>query len=58
MVNGLHHEPRNIEWRDFALLLDMVRSLGGQALVVSAPFSGPFLDYWGVTPVERAQVLR
>jgi len=55
MVNGLHHEPRNIEWRDFALLLDMVRSLGGQALVVSAPFSGPFLDYWGVTPVERAQ---
>ena len=55
MVNGLHHEPRNLEWRDFALLLDIVRSLGGQPLVVSAPLSGPFLDYWGVTPVERAQ---
>ena len=55
MVNGLHHEPRNLEWRDFALLLDIVRSLGGQPLVVSAPLSGPFLDYWGVTSVERAQ---
>jgi hypothetical protein len=38
MVNGLHHEPRNIEWRDFALLLDMVRSLGGQRSL-SAPRS-------------------
>jgi D-alanine transfer protein len=55
MVNGLHHEPRNIEWGDFALLLDIVRSLGGHPLVVSAPFSGPFLDYWGVTSLERAQ---
>jgi D-alanine transfer protein len=55
MVNGLHHEPRNLEWRDFALLLDIVHSLGGRPLVVSAPLSGPFLDYWGVTSVERAQ---
>jgi len=55
MVSGLHHEPRSLEWRDFALLLDIVRSLGGQPLVVSEPMSGPFFDYWGVTPVERAQ---
>jgi D-alanine transfer protein len=50
----LHHEPRNIEWRDFALLLDMVRSSAGRRSW-SAPVLGPFLDYWGVTPVERAQ---
>ena len=55
MVDGMRHEPRNLEWRDFALLLEIVRSLGGRPLVVSAPCSGPFLDYWGVTPVERAQ---
>jgi D-alanine transfer protein len=55
MVSGLHHEPRNIEWRDFALLLQIVHSLGAQPLVVSAPLSGPFLDYWGVTPLERSQ---
>jgi D-alanine transfer protein len=55
MVDGLHHEPRNLEWRDFALLLDVVHALGARPLVVSAPFAGPFLDYWGVTAYERAQ---
>ena len=27
MVDGMRHEPRNLEWRDFALLLEIVRSL-------------------------------
>ena len=55
MANGLRHEPRSLEWQDFALLLDIVRALGGQPLVVSAPFHGPFYDYWGMTADERAR---
>jgi len=55
MVKGLRHEPSNPEWQDFALLLDIVRALGGQPLVVSAPFHGPFYDYWDVTADKRAR---
>ena len=55
MANGLRHEPRSLEWQDFALLLDIVRALGGQPLVVSVPFPGPFYDYWGMTADERAR---
>jgi D-alanine transfer protein len=55
MANGLRHEPRSLEWQDFALLLDIVRALGGQPLVVSAPFPGPFYDYWRMTADKRAR---
>jgi hypothetical protein len=55
MVKGLRREPRNLEWQDFTLLLDIVRALGGKPLVVSAPFPGPFYDYWGMTAAERAR---
>lgn len=55
MEKGLRHEPRSLEWQDLALLLDIVRALGGQPLVVSAPFPGPFYDYWGMTADERGR---
>jgi D-alanine transfer protein len=55
VVEGLRHEPRNLEWRDFSLLLDTLRALGAKPLVVSAPFPGPFFDYWGVTADERSR---
>ena len=55
VLDGLRHEPRNLEWRDFALLLDTLRALGAKPLVVSAPFPGPFFDYWGATAAERSQ---
>lgn len=55
MAKGLRHEPRSLEWQDLALLLDIVRALGGQPLVVSAPFPGPFYDYWGMTADERGR---
>jgi D-alanine transfer protein len=55
MVKGLRREPRNLEWQDFTVLLDIVRALGGKPLVVSAPFPGPFYDYWGMTAAERAR---
>ena len=55
MVKGLRREPRSLEWQDFALLLDIVQALGGKPLVVSAPFPGPFYDYWGMTAAERGR---
>jgi D-alanine transfer protein len=55
MAKGLRHEPRSLEWQDLALLLDIVRALGGHPLLVSAPFPGPFYDYWGMTADKRAR---
>ena len=58
MVNGLHHEPRNIEWRDFALLLDIVRSLGGQAARRQRAVLGPVSRLLGRDARRARAVLR
>jgi D-alanine transfer protein len=39
---------RSDEWADFTLLLQVIRSLGGAPLILSAPLHGAYYDYIGV----------
>jgi D-alanine transfer protein len=46
---------RSDEWADFALLLRVIRSLGGEPLILSAPLHGAYYDYIGV-PLSTRRV--
>ena len=49
---------RSEEWADFALLLRVIRSLGGEPLILSAPLHGAYYDYIGVSLSSRQAAYR
>jgi len=44
---------RGAEWTDFDLLLQVVRALGGEPLILSIPLNGAYYDYLGVPAATR-----
>ena len=52
MLSSLASHP-GLNWADLDLLLDELNALGAEPLIMAAPFKGPYLDYWGVSPQSR-----
>lgn len=46
------------EWEDFTLLLDTLKSLGADALIISVPMPGPSLSRKGISRAARDQYYR
>ena len=49
-LRSLRTEPR---WEDLDLLFRLLHTFGARTLVLSIPFPGDFMDYWGVSASAR-----
>ncbi len=50
----LNYMNKTQGWTDLDLLLGALKELGAQTLVLSAPFSGRYFDYVGISPQARS----
>ncbi len=51
-LRSLRTEPR---WEDLDLLFRLLHTFGARTLVLSIPFPGAFMDYWGISASARQQ---
>jgi len=54
----LNTVKQEFDWTDFELLLQGLRELGAEPLILSVPMKGVYYDYWGVSSRSREAYYR